>query len=511
MSVSKAAASARLQLQVIGGSGRHEHFQCDGVTTQNAYRLLALMAKDSTESQGVIMCDSVPPEGEVHASSTSSEPGDSSVEEWIPAVVCVLVIVYLARRLVGLCRELAADHERPSDRMVEPLLPRPKSSAPRTERFVGLDVFRGFTVCWMIFVNYGGGGLGFFNHSAWDGLTFADVLFPWFAWIMGYTLFISSERMLSMSAWSHLQLVLTRSTKLFLLGLFLNSGKTWMDWRIPGVLQALSVAYSVTALQTRALTSLSWPFHDVFHRQIVLGLLPLAILNLSFTFLLPVPGCPTGYLGPGGDSDGGRHRNCTGGAHLYVDQVIFGIRHLYQTPTCQQEYHTGAYDPEGLLNWLMVAVTAYLGYINAMLVTKRTRTRVLLITSAVLIIAGLAISGLWYTPSSPWIPVNKNLWSLPFVLVTSGLGNGCLAVLAVVFDSKRHHAALDHIERVLCAVGRNAIVLYVMHEALQSFFPFSARPYDTTTHALVLHNVAAVVWWVCVAVWMTRHRLFLTV
>ena len=32
----------------------------------------------------------------------------------------------------------------------------------------------------MIFVNYGGGGYWFFDHSSWNGLTVADLLFPWY-------------------------------------------------------------------------------------------------------------------------------------------------------------------------------------------------------------------------------------------------------------------------------------------------------------------------------------------
>ena len=31
----------------------------------------------------------------------------------------------------------------------------------------------------MIFVNYKGGGYWFFHHSAWNGLTVADLVFPW--------------------------------------------------------------------------------------------------------------------------------------------------------------------------------------------------------------------------------------------------------------------------------------------------------------------------------------------
>ena len=32
----------------------------------------------------------------------------------------------------------------------------------------------------MCFVNYGGGGYWFFDHSNWNGLTVADLVFPWY-------------------------------------------------------------------------------------------------------------------------------------------------------------------------------------------------------------------------------------------------------------------------------------------------------------------------------------------
>ena len=37
----------------------------------------------------------------------------------------------------------------------------------------------------MVFVNYGGGGYWFFDHSIWDGLTVADLVMPWFMFMMG--------------------------------------------------------------------------------------------------------------------------------------------------------------------------------------------------------------------------------------------------------------------------------------------------------------------------------------
>ena len=83
--------------------------------------------------------------------------------------------------------------------------------------------------------------------------------------------------------------------------------------------------------------------------QWILMLLVLA-LHSYLTFLLPVPGCPSGYLGPGGLQNEGQYRNCTGGSARYIDIKIFGREHIYQHPTAKIIYDTTEpFDPEGFL------------------------------------------------------------------------------------------------------------------------------------------------------------------
>lgn len=48
----------------------------------------------------------------------------------------------------------------------------------------------------MIFVNFGCGGYYIFDHAVWDGLHMADVIFPWFMWIMGVCIPISTKSVL---------------------------------------------------------------------------------------------------------------------------------------------------------------------------------------------------------------------------------------------------------------------------------------------------------------------------
>lgn len=65
------------------------------------------------------------------------------------------------------------------------------------------------------------------------------------------------------------------------------------------------------------------------------------------TFLLRVPGCPTGYLGPGGYHLRGKYANCTGGAAGYVDRLLFGS-HMYNKTNNPIYGPTLRHDPEGM-------------------------------------------------------------------------------------------------------------------------------------------------------------------
>ncbi|PPT46529.1 DUF5009 domain-containing protein, partial [Xanthomonas arboricola] len=57
------------------------------------------------------------------------------------------------------------------------------TAAPRRERFLSLDVFRGLTIFLMILVNTAGPGAQPYaqlTHAAWFGFTLADLVFPSF-------------------------------------------------------------------------------------------------------------------------------------------------------------------------------------------------------------------------------------------------------------------------------------------------------------------------------------------
>ncbi|XP_078788283.1 heparan-alpha-glucosaminide N-acetyltransferase isoform X2 [Oryzias latipes] len=252
------------------------------------------------------------------------------------------------------------------------------SRGTRPARLLSLDTFRGFALTVMVFVNYGGGGYWFFEHAPWNGLTVADLVMPWFVFIMGTSVVLafSSMQRRGVGRRQLLGKITWRTVVLMLLGFcFLNYSPrdgplSWSWLRIPGVLQRLAFTYFVLSLlQTfwgrKAIPESEnhwWnPVQDVvlFWPQWLLIFL-LETLWLCITFLMPVPNCPTGYLGAGGIGDHGLYPNCTGGAAGSIDRWMFGDN-MYRYPTCKLYRTEQPYDPEGVLGTINSIVMGFLG------------------------------------------------------------------------------------------------------------------------------------------------------
>ena len=63
-------------------------------------------------------------------------------------------------------------------------------------RLLSLDVMRGITIAAMILVNNPGSWGSIYaplKHAAWDGLIPTDLVFPFFMFIMGVSMFLSAE------------------------------------------------------------------------------------------------------------------------------------------------------------------------------------------------------------------------------------------------------------------------------------------------------------------------------
>lgn len=130
--------------------------------------------------------------------------------------------------------------------------------------------------------------------------------------------------------------------------------------RIPGVLQRLAAAHFVVASVEIIFMSRQPLFQhrrwlspgkllDAWKQNIVM--ISLIMIHLFLTFMLYIPDCPKGYLGPGGLHMHSNFTNCTGGAAGYIDRLVLGGKHIYQHPTSKSVYQsTQPFDPEGKLH-----------------------------------------------------------------------------------------------------------------------------------------------------------------
>uniref|UniRef100_A0A8C4QCR5 Si:dkey-192p21.6 n=1 Tax=Eptatretus burgeri TaxID=7764 RepID=A0A8C4QCR5_EPTBU len=445
-------------------------------------------------------------------------------------------------------------------------------------RFVCVDTFRGISIVLMIFVNYGGGGYWFFKHSRWNGLTFADVVMPWFVFVLGASVALALNPARRRTSRTRAMLkVLFRTVTLITLGILLINQKPckksfdFINLRLPGVLQRLAIAFFISAL-----VFLLLPTHDNGRRAyypeiiIILTLLTLCSIWLSITFLITLPyGCPTGYLGPGGIGDWGLYPNCTGGAAGLIDQLIIGPSHLYQHPTSTTTYLTSVpYDPEGILGILTCTALALIGLqAGRWLISLQGNIKHILMrflfsaitlvrfgencvstkacdqgrlweqnhirmfdlsfskpsfTSSFLSFAIFSLSHLKCSiifqatlaaalskcsRDGGFIPINKNLWSLSYVALCGSLSLVMLLFLYCLTDKFHFWKGQPFIYP-----GKNAILLYLGHELLWSYFPLAwPRPNRLNHEFLLAQDATTTLLWVIVAFVLHRKGVFLSI
>jgi len=296
-----------------------------------------------------------------------------------------------------------------------------------SERLRSLDAFRGATIAAMILVNNPGSWEYVYpslRHAEWHGWTPTDFIFPFFIFIMGVSVSLAfSRRRADGLIPGRVQLKVARRTLLlFALGLFLAlyPGFEFAGVRIPGVLQRIALCYLVSALLYLA----AGP------RIRLLATTALLAGYGAILLLIPVPGGAAGDLSP--------HGNLCG----FIDTRLLG-GHLYRPD----------FDPEGLLSTLPAIATALLGTLAGDWLRTRTRP---LFKAAGLSAAGavLAAGGLLLHPI---FPINKQLWTSSYVLLTAGWAMVFLGLLHWMIEGK----GLWKLTLPFQVFGTNAILAYV--------------------------------------------------
>src|SRR5215218_7516359 len=133
------------------------------------------------------------------------------------------------------------------------------SLAPAVERVVSVDALRGFDMFWILggeeivkaFAKaFPNGATKFFanqfEHVAWAGFRFYDLIFPTFVFVVGVSLVFSLGKLIrTRGRAAAVRRVIVRGVVIYLLGLLYYGGlsRHFWDIRLMGVLQRIGLAY----------------------------------------------------------------------------------------------------------------------------------------------------------------------------------------------------------------------------------------------------------------------------
>lgn len=303
---------------------------------------------------------------------------------------------------------------------------------------MSLDALRGFDMFWItggasiisaLLVLTGWSGfqriLDQLEHVEWNGFSPLDLVFPLFLFVAGVAMPYSLGRRME-DGQSGLQLhwhVVRRGLTLVVLG-WVYQGLLRFEFdtmRYPSVLGRIGLAYMFAGLiflHTKPRGRLAW----------VVGLL---LGYWAAMRWIPVPGFGAGDLAPG---------------HTLVDFIDRNLLpgKLYRVVR----------DPEGIFSTVPAIATALLGGLTGTWLRHAKASghaKALGMLSCGLVV--LALGWFW----NGWFPVNKNLWSSSFVLVTAGWSLILLSIFYWIIDVLGWRGWAFP----LIVIGMNAITIYL--------------------------------------------------
>lgn len=322
-----------------------------------------------------------------------------------------------------------------------------ESGSPKTAsgRLSSLDAFRGFTMICMIAEGFGllyflknpivGPIANQFRHVDWNisipaDIHFWDLIQPFFMFIVGAVMPISfARRWAAGEPWSRSLLhVLRRSALLILLGLIARSSQA----RRP-VLDLINVLAQIAFTYLIAFLVLRKPW------MIQAGV-AFAFLGLHWA-LYQFAQAP-GVLGPWVKD---------GNIGWYLDGLIL------------HKHWSGSY---ATINCISSTANTIFGVMAGRLLMAKIRQAnklwILIATGIFGVVAGIALS--------PWVPLNKKIWTGSFAIYSTGLTLLALALFYWIFDVKQKR----NWGKLFVIVGSNSIFIYVFHEILHRYLSSGA-------------------------------------
>lgn len=301
------------------------------------------------------------------------------------------------------------------------------------KRLLALDILRGLTIALMILVNTPGSWSYVYpplRHAPWNGCTPTDLVFPFFLFIVGTSMWYSFKKYGTGLTKSGLKKVLKRFILIYLIGLFLNAFPNFdfENLRIYGVLQRIAIAYAIAAL-----LCMQFDYKKLLYITGILLLGYWAIIHFGGTYELE------------------------GNVVRKLDLWLFGENHVY-----------GGYgipfDPEGLLSSIPSVATVLLGYFSGRIIETSgdvmNAIKKLLIVGIVLVVLGK----IW----DLGFPINKPIWSSSYVLYTGGLAMLFFSLLLWLIDVKN----IKTVFKPFWHYGMNPLFIYVLSGMIGDIFGF---------------------------------------
>lgn len=294
-----------------------------------------------------------------------------------------------------------------------------------SDRLISLDVLRGMTIALMILVNTPGSWSYIYaplRHAAWHGCTPTDLVFPFFLFIVGVSLFFSFRKYEGAGSQKAMAKIIKRTAIIFLIGLALNLYPyfNFEKVRIMGVLQRIALAYGIGAMLCVN-----------FKKPKLLIILP--VILLGYWALL--------YFGASTDPYSLEHNVARS-----FDLLVFGENHIYKGFGIP-------FDPEGLLSSIPSVATVIIGYLIGGLISRNIPTLSKMKSLALYGFVMLALGSIWAFV----FPINKPLWTSSYVLYTAGWATLVFAFLIFVIDYKK----VDSWSRPFVHFGSNPLFIFV--------------------------------------------------
>ncbi|MCH4293340.1 DUF5009 domain-containing protein [Shewanella sp. 3B26] len=367
-------------------------------------------------------------------------------------------------------------------------------------RLMSLDALRGFDMFWILggeklfIALFALTGWSFWqladaemHHSQWHGFTFYDLIFPLFIFLSGVALGLSPKRLDKLPPAERNPIYRHAVKRLFLLlalGVLYNHG--WgagipahpEEVRYASVLGRIAFAWFFAAL-------LVW--HTSLRTQIVAAV-TILLGYAAIQLWLPVPGGQAGVLTP------------EGSINAWVDtHFLPGITYQHRP-----------YDPEGILSTLPAIVNALMGVFVGRFIVKPhpkgdwAKAGILAGAGVLALVLGWGLN--------PLLPVNKDLWTSSFVLVTTGWSLLFLALFYVVVDL----LGAKRLAFPFVVIGVNSIIIYLA-SSLMSWDYLSKSLFGGLINVLPLpaQALAAAIGFLLVQwallYWMYRKGIFIRI